>query len=57
MDTELVLAVLLGMVTGLVLAETAFIRVLCKFLKSHDVDVLSDDWYPVRIKKYPFTLE
>jgi hypothetical protein len=27
-----------------------------KFLKSYDVHMFSDDWYPVRIRKFPFTV-
>lgn len=53
--SDLLLGGLIGILIGLVLAETVLIVQLCRFLKSRDVSLFSDDWYPVRIRKFPFT--
>lgn len=52
---DLLLGALIGVLSGLLLAETFLIVGLCRFLKSYDISLLSDDWYPVRIRKFPFT--
>lgn len=54
--SDMLLGGLVGILLALVLAETVLIVQICRFLKSHDISLLSDDWYPVRIRKFPFTL-
>jgi hypothetical protein len=49
------LSVLVGVFLGLVVVETVMFITLYRFLRSHDVNMFSDDWYPVRIKRFPFT--
>lgn len=50
-------SVLAGMLLALLVAATVLLIAIYRFAKNYDVNILTDEWYPVRVKKFPFTVD